>query len=58
MNHKWISKPKTKSTKANNAIKNQLAEFYPFAKDDDLDILSNMVTKRELTALKKDHGIN
>lgn len=55
MRHNWIKqkpKPKNKGT----AIRKELAEFYPSMKDCDLDLLSTMVTKRELTALRKAHG--
>jgi len=53
--HRWIkAKPKPKNASA--PIKKQLAEFFPAMKDDDLDVLSALTTKKELNQYIKDHG--
>ena len=54
-NHKWLKmKPKPKN--ASGPIKKQLAELVPQMKDDDLDVLASMTTKKELNQYIKDHG--
>lgn len=54
-NHRWIkAKPKPKNVSA--PIKKQLVELFPQMKDDDLDVLSSLITKKELTQYIKDHG--
>lgn len=54
-NHKWLKmKPKPKN--AATLIKKQLAELFPQMKDDDLDVLASMTTKKELTRYINDHG--
>ncbi len=55
--HKWIKqKPKVKN---NNDIRKKLAELYPAMKNDDLDILSKLITKKELNEYNiKAHGDN
>jgi hypothetical protein len=53
--HQWIkAKPKPKNAGA--PIKKQLAELFPNMKDDDLDVLASMTTKKELNQYIKDHG--
>ena len=53
--HKWIKqKPKPKNVSA--PIKKQLLELFPHMKEDDVDVLSTMVTKKELNQYVKDHG--
>jgi hypothetical protein len=50
--HTWL-KPKPKAT---GPVRKQLAELYPQMKDNDLDVLSTLVTKKELNKYIKDHG--
>ena len=53
--HFWIkSKPKPKN--AAGPIKKELAELFPQMKDDDLDVLASLTTKKELNQYIKDHG--
>ena len=55
LRHTWIKqKPKPKNT--NKGIKKELAEIYPTLKDDDLEVLSTMITKKELKQYAKDCG--
>ena len=55
MRHNWIKqKPKPKGKGSD--IRKQLAEIYPSMKDTDLDLLSKIVTKRDLTKYEKDCG--
>jgi len=53
--HKWI-KAKTNKAGKYGPIKKILAEMHPTMKDCDLDRLSKLVTKRELTQYAKDSG--
>jgi len=54
-NHKWIKgKPKPKNVSA--PIKKQLLELFPTMKEDDVDVLSTLTTKKELRQYVKDHG--
>jgi len=55
MNHVWI-KQKPKPKNAGSALRKDLAQIYPAMKDYDLDVLSQLVTRKEITALKKDYG--
>lgn len=52
--HPWI-KPKPKDTN-NNSIKKQLAELYPNKKMDEIELLSKLITKKELDEYVKNHG--
>jgi len=53
--HRWIkAKPKPKNASA--PIKKQLAELFPIMKDDELDLLASITTKKELNQYVKDHG--
>jgi hypothetical protein len=53
--HQWIKrKPKPKDS--NSAIKKELAQFFPNMKDDDLDTLAAITTKKELKAYARAHG--
>ena len=53
--HKWLKmKPKPKNVSA--PIKKQLLELFPTMKEDDLDVLASMTTKKELNQYIKDHG--
>ena len=55
MRHNWIKqKPKPKST--GTAIRKELAEIYPTMKDRDLDVLCQIIPRKELTAYKKSLG--
>ena len=52
--HPWI-KPKAKEAGA-SSVKKQLAELYPNRKMDDIELLSKLITKKELEEYLKDHG--
>ena len=52
--HQWIA-PKKKE-KGNNEVKKTLMELYPAMKADEIDMLSKMITKKELKELMKDLG--
>jgi hypothetical protein len=51
---KWLGKKKAKDPK--DDIKKQLANIYPTYKEEDLEVLSNFVTKKELKQYDKDRG--
>lgn len=52
--HQWISlKKKEGST---GTVRKQLAEFFPNMKDDELDLLARITTKKELDEYVCDHG--
>lgn len=52
--HQWIA-PKKKE-KGDNEIKKTLMELYPTMKADEINMLSKMITKKELRELMKDLG--
>lgn len=52
--HQWIA-PKKKEPGA-GSIKKQLAELFPHFKDDEIDLLASMTSKKELDAYIKQHG--
>lgn len=53
--HKWLKqKPKPKNVSA--PIKKQLLEMFPAMKEDDVETLSTLITKKELNQYVKDHG--
>ena len=52
--HQWIS-PKKKES-GSGSVRKQLAELYPNMKDDDLNLLSKLTTKKELDQYFKDLG--
>jgi hypothetical protein len=54
LKHNWISLKK-KETGA-SAMKKQLRELYPHYKEDEIDLMSKIVSKKELDAYIKDHG--
>jgi hypothetical protein len=54
--HSWIA-PKKKEGNT-TAVRKQLAELYPNLKNNDLDVLSNLTTKKELDAYLADMGRN
>lgn len=54
--HQWIA-PKKKE-KGNNEVKKALMELYPAMKTDEIDLLSKLITKKELKELMKDLGNN
>ena len=54
--HQWVS-PKKKE-KGDNEIKKTLMNLYPTMKADDINMLSKMITKKELKELMKDLGNN
>jgi hypothetical protein len=52
--HQWIA-PKKKEPGA-SSLKKQLAELFPTYKDDEIDVLAAITTKKELDAYIKQHG--
>lgn len=52
--HNWIS-PKKKDS-ANNKHKKQIAELFPAAKDDEIELLALINDKKDLKTLLKDMG--
>lgn len=52
--HTWIS-PKKKEG-GDSAIRKQLAEMYPHLKDDELDLMSKLTTKKEIDEYLKAAG--
>jgi hypothetical protein len=52
--HQWIA-PKKKEPGA-GTLKKQLAELFPTYKDDEIDVLAAITTKKELDAYIKLHG--
>ena len=52
--HNWISLKKKEAGDA--AMKKQLCELYPHFKDDEIDLMATMTTKKEVTQLVRDHG--
>ena len=52
--HQWI--PPKKKEKGNTEVKKTLMELYPTMKADEIDMLSKLITKKELKELMKDLG--
>lgn len=52
--HQWIA-PKKKDS-ANSGIKKQLAELFPNLKNDELDVLAAVTTKKEIDEYLRKHG--
>lgn len=52
--HQWIA-PKKKEPGA-GSLKKQLAELFPHYKDDEIELLATITTKKELDAYVKQHG--
>lgn len=52
--HQWIAPKKKESS--SGSVRKQLAELFPNMKNDELDLLAGMTTKKELDAYVKDHG--
>ena len=52
--HNWIA-PKKKEA-ASSAVKKQLAELFPTYKEDEIELLAKITTKKELDQYIKDHG--
>lgn len=52
--HQWIA-PKKKEAGA-SSIKKQLAEIYPHLKDDEIDLLAKITTKKEIDEHLKELG--
>ena len=52
--HQWIAPKKKESS--TSSVRKQLAELFPTMKDDELDVLSAITTKKELDAYLKDLG--
>jgi len=51
---KWLGKKKAKDPR--DDIKKELATIYPTYKEEDIEVLSNFVTKKELKQYAKDNG--
>jgi len=54
--HNWIKGKKKTSTKKQDDIRKELIKLYPSYKEDEIELLSTMVTKKELKAYAKDSG--
>ena len=54
MRHSWISLKKKEG--GDSALKKQLRELYPHLKQDEIDLMATMTTKKEVTQLIRDHG--
>jgi hypothetical protein len=54
MRHNWISTKKKEGS--STSIKKQLADLFPNMKDDELDVMAAINTKKELDAYLKDMG--
>lgn len=54
LKHNWIA-PKKKEAGA-SALRKQLAQYYPHLKDDELELLASITSKKELQELKKQYG--
>ncbi len=54
--HEWISAKTKPVPKAIKDIRAELKTLYPMYKDDEIELLSTMVTKKELKQHKKDSG--
>jgi hypothetical protein len=52
--HNWIAPKKKEST--NTAVRKQLAELFPHLKDDELDLLAEITTKKELDTYLRELG--
>jgi len=52
--HQWVANKKKKSN--NNDIRKRLAEIYPNYKEDELDLLASITTKKELKELAEASG--
>ena len=53
--HQWIA-PKKKEAGPAGSVKKQLAELFPNMKQDEIDLLAEVTTKKELDQYLKDHG--
>lgn len=52
--HNWISNKKKETS--NTSIKKQLAEIYPELKDDELELMSKLNTKKDVDTYLKEAG--
>lgn len=52
--HNWIPPKKKEST--NTAVRKQLAELFPHLKDDELDLLAQITTRKELDTYLRELG--
>lgn len=53
--HQWIATKKKEAGPA-GSVKKQLAELFPNMKQDELDLMANITTKKELDQYLKKHG--
>ena len=56
MRHTWIA-PKKKEAGA-SSIKKQLAELFPHMKDDEIELMSKINTKKDIDAYVKKFGVD
>jgi hypothetical protein len=53
--HQWIA-PKKKEAGPAGSVKKQLAELFPNMKQDELELMASITSKKELDQYLKDHG--
>jgi hypothetical protein len=53
--HQWIA-PKKKEAGPAGSVKKQLAELFPNMKQDEIELLASITSKKELDQYLKDHG--
>ena len=53
--HPWIA-PKKKEAGPAGSVKKQLAELFPNMKQDEIELMATITTKKELDQYLKDHG--
>ena len=53
--HQWIA-PKKKDAGGNSAIQKQLAELFPSMKQDEIELLARITTKKDIDQYRKDCG--
>ena len=54
--HIWIKQKKKVKSASVTGIKKELAEYFPTMKEDDLELMAKITTKKELRQYAKDHG--
>ena len=54
MRHNWIAAKKKEP--GASSIRKQLVELFPHYKDDEIEVLSKIVTKKEIDVYIRDHG--
>jgi hypothetical protein len=56
--HEWLGSKKKTIKKAQNDIKKRLMEIYPNCKEDEIELLSSMITKKDLKNHDNECGNN